>query len=131
MIDCKLITLDYRLDVSVRRSALSFLEPQGSPGKKRNSLLQFVLDIVETKEPMILRMPLRIGTVPLEKVFKKMDFKDEDMIWAPLRTELPPQITMKYPKLREYFLISLYMTSKAMLDLIVAPSLLNLRRIHS
>jgi len=65
---------------------------------------QFALDIAKMKDPLILRMPLRIGTIPLERVFKNLidqvgalDFGDE-------RTSFPMTVCMKYPKLRKHFL---------------------------
>ncbi|KAL0270661.1 UNVERIFIED_CONTAM: hypothetical protein PYX00_007999 [Menopon gallinae] len=78
MIDCKLITVGYRLD--------------------------FVLDVIGMKESVVLKMPLRIGTIPLEKTFKRMsETGDEDGIWAPLKTSLPLQILLKYPKIPEAY----------------------------
>lgn len=48
-------------------------------------------------------MPLRIGTIPLEKVFKKMEEPSEDdLFWLHLKAHFPVQIHLKYPKLRKY-----------------------------
>lgn len=47
-------------------------------------------------------MPLRIGTVPLEKVFKKLEPADnEDTYWSPMRTNMPMSVIMKYPNIRK------------------------------
>ncbi|KAK6644017.1 hypothetical protein RUM43_000282 [Polyplax serrata] len=72
MIDCKLITIDYRLD--------------------------FVLDITGVKESQVVRMPLKIGSVPLEKTFKSfLDSSVEED--SPFKTALPLNIQSKYSNL--------------------------------